>query len=181
MYSPNFNSDKFRKLMLNIADRSRDDPCFGDDKLSVTLYYCDFRAFAKLQRSITGASYTKSPQCPVPTEMMAERQALINEGIAKVEVERSSNNAWHRLIPVPTACELGNEFDGREIEIIDEVMQTIAPLSNTEAADLARDEFGWIMANEQERIPYESVWLVSKRDTDTWMLTQQRGIDTPEN
>ena len=169
MYSPKFSSGKFRMLMLHVADRSRDDRWFCDDKLSIILYYCDFRAFAKSQRSMTGASYAKSPQGPAPTEMLGERQALIDDGTIEVVIERDSDGGtWHRLLPVSTSCELGEEFNDSEIEIVDDVMQTIGPLPTKEAVDLACDEYGWIMAREQERIPYESVWLVSKRSTGIW-------------
>lgn len=45
---------RLRELMLFVADRCRGGRNFGVTKLNKILFYCDFSAFARLGKPITG-------------------------------------------------------------------------------------------------------------------------------
>ena len=170
MYTPEFSSEKFRELMLYIADQSRDDPWFGAVKLNKILYYCDFLAFARFHHPVTGASYVKMKAGPVPRELLSERRVLVDEGLATIETRSVFRYTQQRLAPVGKNIQLGMEFSPEECSIIDEVLKFLKPLSAKEASDMAHDEAGWILARDREIIPYETAWLVPVGDVEAWMI-----------
>ena len=172
MYQPQFDSEKFRELMLYVADQSRDDPWFGAVKLNKILYYCDFQAFAWLQKPITGATYTRLREGPAPRQLMRERQALLDEGLATIETQMVFRYTQQRLVPTRRGCELGNHFLDIEREVIDEVLEFLKPLTAKEVSDLSHDEVGWILAQDRERIPYETAWLPPISDVDAQMMAE---------
>lgn len=170
MYQPEFNSEKFRALMLYIADQSRDDPWFGVVKLNKILYYSDFLSFARHMKPITGASYLKMKAGPVPEELLSERRTVIDAGLAKIETRSVFRFTQQRLVPNATPVELGSQFDDHEIEIVDEVLSFMKSLTAKESSDMAHAEAGWILAHDREVIPYETAWLAPVSDVETWMM-----------
>lgn len=177
MYVPEFNSEKFRELMLYIADQSREDPWFGAVKLNKILYYCDFQAFARFHESITGAGYVKMKAGPVPRELRNERRALLEEGLATIEMRSVFRYTQQRLIPTRKNVQLGMQFSDDEHSIIDEVLEFLKPLSAKEASDMAHDETGWILARDRELIPYETAWLAPVSDVEAWMMADGDVVD----
>lgn len=55
-------TDKLEELMLYIAQQSKDDPDFDDDKMKAILFLSDFRAYAELGQSITDSTYIKESE-----------------------------------------------------------------------------------------------------------------------
>src|SRR4051794_2460574 len=47
-----FNRDKFRELILYIAEQTEDDPSFGDTLLNKVLYWSDFRGYSELGQPV---------------------------------------------------------------------------------------------------------------------------------
>ena len=170
VYQPEFNSEKFRALMLYIADQSRDDRWFGAVKLNKILYYCDFLSFARHMEPITGASYLKMKAGPVPEELLNERRTVVDAGLAKIETRSVFRYTQQRLVPHAASIELGSLFDAREIKIIDEVLSFMKPLTAKESSEMAHAEVGWILAGDREVIPYETAWLAPISDVETWMM-----------
>ena len=168
MYEPTFNSEKFRELVLYVADRSTDDPWFGAVKLNKILYYCDFLAYARFLRSMTGATYMKLSEGPVPSELLRERRALLDEGLAEMRYQRVFRYMQQRLVPVREGHELGHRFDDAERSIVAAVLDFFGPLSGREASDISHREMGWILAEDKEVIPYESALLINPDDYDFW-------------
>ena len=60
-----FNREKFKELILYICEKSKDDIHFDMKKLGVILWKCDFKAYAELGESLTGATYIKDPDDPI--------------------------------------------------------------------------------------------------------------------
>ncbi len=172
MYQPEFNSEKFRELMLYIADRSRDDPWFGAVKLNKLLYFCDFEAFVWFHESITGATYARLSEGPAPRELMRERKAIIDEGLATIETRRVFRYTQQRLEPTRAGHQLGNQFTNGERDLIDDVLEFLKPLTAKEVSELSHEEPGWILAKDRESIPYETAWLVPTGDVDAQMMAE---------
>ena len=172
MYQPQFNREKFRELMLYIADQSRDDPWFGAVKLNKILFYCDFQAFAWLHESITGATYVKLTEGPAPRQLMRERRTIVDEGFATIETKRVFRFTQQRLTPTKLGIMLGENFTDTEKEVVDDVLGFLEPLTAKEVSDLSHDEPGWILAREREVIPYETVWLTHSSDVEVAMMAE---------
>lgn len=71
-----FDADRFRALARYLASRGQADPAFGTAQLANLLYRCDFLAYAELGDSLTGASYTNSPEGPYPGPLDTELPRL---------------------------------------------------------------------------------------------------------
>ena len=74
-----FDSQKFKQLILYLAERSGDDPGFAATKLNKLMYFCDFEAYRQLGRSITGARYQKLPWGPAAVEFLPLQDELFKE------------------------------------------------------------------------------------------------------
>ena len=170
MYEPEFNREKFRELTLYIAWRSREDPWFGAVKLNKLLYYCDFIAFARFLEPITGATYVKYPEGPVPREMLRERRAWVSEGLAAIEKREVFRYTQHRLIPNNRYGVLPASFNENERSIVEEVLCAMSSMTAKEASDMSHEELGWLLAEERSDIPYETAWLVPKSDIELWSM-----------
>ena len=55
-----------KKLASYLTTKSESDPQFSPAKLNWLLFYCDFTAYRRLGRSITGCIYQKLPSGPAP-------------------------------------------------------------------------------------------------------------------
>ena len=154
-----FQEEKFRELILYIAERSAGDPRFGAVKLNKILYYSDFNAYRRLGASITGATYQKLPEGPAPREMLPQREILINDGRIEIEHRPYFNEVQQRI---NVRKKSNYEFSGEERAIVNEVIEFMGPMSGREASDYSHRELGWLLAELGEEIPYETAWLSSE-------------------
>ena len=170
MYKPKINRQKFRNLMLYLAHMSRRDPHFGAVKLNKLMYFCDFIAFFRLGEPITGAEYQRLPEGPAPVQMLPERDYLIEHEEARLEHRPYFRYVQQRLVPTSDddndVSRWTNKFGGAEIEIISEVLGAMWNLTAREASEISHREVGWILANPQEVIPYETAALVPVGDVE---------------
>ena len=168
MTHPSFNSEKFRELLLYVAHHSVRDPWFGAVKLNKILFYCDFIAFKRFLNPITGASYVKLPEGPAPRELLSERSALLDEGLADMEYRRVFRYMQQRLVATGDHEHLSNRFGDGERRVVEEVLEALRPLNGSEASELSHSEIGWILADDNTVIPYESALLMNPDDLDFW-------------
>ncbi len=168
MTHQSFNSEKFRELLLYVAYHSDDDPWFGAVKLNKILFYCDFLAFARFLQPITGATYVKLQEGPAPHELLAERRALLDEGLAEMEYRRVFRYMQQRIIPTGDHGSLSDRFSDGERRLITEVLRFLRPLNGREASEMSHGEVGWILADDRDVIPYESALLMNPDDLDFW-------------
>ncbi len=154
-----FNAEKFKKLVLYIAERCADDPTYGTIKLHTALYYADFAAYRMFGQPISGAVYEKYQAGPVARQLPAIRKELIESGAATF-VNRPHFLGGHRqFVPVNLSQSMREHFDERERELIDSIVDFFRGKSEREVSQFVRSEPGWAAADEQEAIPYESGWL----------------------
>ena len=160
--------------MLYLADLSRDDPFFGAVKLCKLLYYCDFRAFAVTGDSITGASYQKQPKGPVPIQFFAERDALVADGEALLKSEMLFHYIQHRLEPTQDCSGKAELFSGQELRIVHRVHDELKGMTANQVSDLSHKEPGWILTDDYEVIPYETVLILSPDNPEVLQDTAVR-------
>ena len=75
-----FNSGKFKELVLYLSQASGEDEGFGMVKLNKLLYRSDFEAFRLLGSSITGATYERQDYGPVARELLIALDELAKRG-----------------------------------------------------------------------------------------------------
>lgn len=149
------NDDKFRELLIFIAARSGKDPHFGAIKQNKLLFYCDFLAYLKLGRSITGQEYFALRQGPAPRygerirkEMVRDREiAIQNTGQTRTVALREPK---YKI------------FSSEEVALVTEVLQVYRASSGSELSEKSHKFTGWYLAKEKEPIPY-AVALVGNR------------------
>ena len=171
---PIFDAEKFKNLILFIAMECRNDERFGLMKLSKILYYCDFEAFRRLRRPITGATYVKMTNGPVPREIYDMRRALVAEGRARVEPRRVFDYNEQRLVPVVEGVELNEYFDDDEREIIGEIIDWLRLMNGSEVSKISHGEFGWRFGEFNQPISYDTS-LISRDDDPTlleWLMSR---------
>ena len=160
-YEPAFNAEKFRELLVYVARKCEADPTFGAIKLNKIFYYADFAAFRQKGEPITGATYYKASEGPAPREMLTERRALIDSGEAWIAEAPHFTGPQRRLIVAPGREPDCGLFAPGELRIVDEVTAFFRGKTEREASEYSRGENGWVLARDQENIPYETAYLSS--------------------
>lgn len=148
--------ERLRELMLFVAERCQDDPKFGVTKLNKILFYCDFLAFAKYGKSITGISYNKLSFGPVPTGAENMRRRMVQDEDIVVSSRGYSPFQAQRVVPRREANL--DFFSGHEIALVDGIIGVLAPASAKQVSELSHGK-AWEVVKDHERIPYEAALL----------------------
>jgi hypothetical protein len=168
-----FQRDKFRELIVYIAERTKDDPSFGDVKLNKALYWSDVYGYTNLGRPVTGAKYQKETWGPVAAALVPVRQELEAEGRLRVE-KRWVGSKWARVtVAVPPEADT-SLFTREELEIVDEVIRQMGGQTAVGVSgDSHRESVGWNLVEMGEEIPYSSS-LISKEAPSKETLARVR-------
>src|SRR6266702_6392009 len=160
-----FNEEKFRELVLYIAEQCERLPLFGATKLYDILYCSDFEMYRRTGHSITAATYVAMKYGPVPEQRDVIKDRMIREG----ELALRRRGTQKRYIALREADR--GQFTVDEICIVHEVIERF----KNDAADTVsersyQDSLGWLAAylegvavNNPVRIPYETVFVSNRR------------------
>jgi hypothetical protein len=170
------NHNKLAELILYISDRHETGERFGSVRLAKTLFYADFLFYAQKGRSITGETYVRKDQGPVPTHLLStcdrlqrERALLMEEGL----VDGSA-----RKIAIPTRPADLSAFTTEEIDIVDYVLDKLERVSGTAASELAHRFRAWELAEDGEEIPYETAFLSERKpNADDFAFARKLGSE----
>ncbi|NQW24142.1 MAG: SocA family protein [SAR202 cluster bacterium] len=151
-----FTEDKFKNLILYIAKKSKEDKRFGAIKLNKILYYADFDAYRRLGQSITGATYQRLDEGPAPRELVPVRERMIGESI---EIKKAPIGRYtqQRIVALVEPDE--SLFGEAELRIVDQVLEAMWPMNGKQVTALSHTEPGWIEAETQCDIEYETAWM----------------------
>jgi hypothetical protein len=154
-------AQRFRELVVYVAQQSQEDPRCGATKLNKILFYADFRAYETLGASISGQAYQKLENGPAPRRILPVVQELQNEG-ACVWDERSYYG--HPLNKLTALREPDlSVFKPEEIALVREVIEDLWDLNATEVSDLSHRFAGWQASDLKEEIPYNTVFVDDPR------------------
>ena len=128
---------KLRELIVYIAVKCQYDPHFGATWLNKALFYCDFSAFARLGKSITGAEYFALDQGPAPRRLLPVRIAMEEQG----DVALQKLTKQHRLVPLREP-DL-SIFTPQEIALVDSVLDQLRTLDADGVSELSHAFLGW--------------------------------------
>lgn len=155
-------TDRLRELIIYIASRSAYDQAFGVTKLNKLLWWSDTRAFGLHRRPITGASYVRLPQGPVPDGIDDLRDVMKRGGDIAIAPQEHFGRTQHRVVALRRANL--SAFSGEEIAIVDAVIQEH---SGQNATAVSRRSHGrmWEALPPGARMPYESVFISDAKPT----------------
>ena len=148
----------------DIAKRSEKDQSFGKVKLAKLLAFTDFYAIGQTGRSVTGVTYLKRPQGPVPQTFYEALDILSETGRARVDaVEVAGGHTQERVIALDDSSDVLSELDRY---FADEMMQALRRYNAAQLSDLAHRQFvGWRLVDMGEAIPYKTHHISPLRPT----------------
>lgn len=147
--------EKFKELIVLLADACADDDNFGDVRLSKLLFFADSLAYRHLGEPITGARYQRLPLGPAPRALLPVRAELEDEG--SVEVEYRGEPPRRRRVTVARRNVDRSLFSADELEIIGQVVRVLEGMTAGEVSELSHEESpGWQLADPNDDIPFEA-------------------------
>ncbi|HEY0783381.1 MAG TPA: Panacea domain-containing protein [Thermoanaerobaculia bacterium] len=149
--------EKFRELILYIAQQSEGDSTFGKTKLNKILFFCDFLSFRAYGESITGQRYFKLPFGPAPRALVPVVNELEQED-ACLWVRRSHFGLPQDKLVAKREARL-DVFSPQDIALSDFVLRQLRDNDASEVSALSHEFVGWQLAEDKEDIPYETIFL----------------------
>lgn len=154
---------RLRELMLFVAERCQYDPNFGVTKLNKILFYCDFFAFAKLGKPITGIPYNKLPYGPVPTAAESTRRQM--ERDEDIVITSGGRSSFHPQRMVPLRDANLTLFSGPEVALVDGIIEALSDSTGSQLRDLSHGK-AWQAVEMGQTIPYEAVFVSDEPYTE---------------
>ena len=171
-----FDRERFKELILYIADQSADDPRFGMSKLNKILYFADFKAFGIIGRSITGATYERRDGGPAPREMLAALREMEDIGEI-VRIERDYLNYRQKVVQALRPSQAHEVFEDREREIVSVILGELRTRDSDQVRVLSSLDHGWRLADRGEEVPYEWAYISDREPTPSELKLWRQDID----
>ncbi len=152
-----FDAKKFGELVVYIARRLPPEAALGRVKLAKLLMWSDFGAFARLGKSMTGATYEKWEHGHLPRELLiAQRDLEASERIRTEPVDYYGK----RLSQITATSDPDmSDFSEDELAVIEGAIRRYGHESASFLSELSHHEVGWRLAALHEAIPYATVFL----------------------
>lgn len=170
---PENGSDRFKELVLYIAQKSQDDPKYGAAKLAKLMFFIDFRAYAELGDSITGARYHRIERGPAPTRLLPVRKQMEADGEIKIRTVSRGGQRDQERVEALREPDI-DAFTEAQRTLIDAVIAQYRDMNGAQISAEAYRELGVQLAGDKEEIPYGTVYLSSATWTATDLQYAQR-------
>lgn len=153
---PCIKKDKFMQILLYILERCAGKPNVGETVLYKLLYFSDFNYYEIYEEMMSGATYRKLPNGPVPFKI----DAILDDMIAAGQLQRINTEYFNypqkRYLPLVKA-DL-TQLKGSEKEVIDNVIDLMSDWSATKISDYSHKDMPWMAAEINKPINYEHVF-----------------------
>lgn len=161
-YKPKFNADKFRELVLYLADRAiqTDESKYDGVKLQKLLWLTDMVAYGELGAPVTGATYIRKARGPVASEYYRALAELEKEKAAAPQKVKRDRREIERLVALKPADI--SKFTAEEIQIAEGALEMFAKLESPDISEWTHGLRGWRNSRFDEEIPYESIFLAEQ-------------------
>jgi hypothetical protein len=156
-----FKRNKFRELVVYIAEQTVDDPGFGDTHLNKVLYWSDFRAYSEMGDPLTGARFFKLPYGPAAKPLIGVRDELVAEGAVEVIEPPLGSKTARKTIPQRAANT--KVFSQSELRLVDEVIHKLKGRTAIAVSRRSHKEPGWKLVDMYEDIPYDAALIARDR------------------
>lgn len=152
------NEEKLAELILYISQKCATDPKFGAVKLNKILYLSDFLSFGHWGEAITAVEYQHLRKGPAPRRLVPVRDKLKEQG--KLVIQRLPLKGGNEQVRTVNLEEPNLKlFSGREIALVDSIIEDLWDLDAEQSSELSHRFVGWKMTKENESIPYGSIFL----------------------
>jgi hypothetical protein len=152
------DEDKLAELILYISQKCATDPKFGATKLNKLLYLADFLSFGNWGEPITGVEYQHLRLGPAPRRLVPVREALQSAG--KLVVQSLPLKGGKKQTRTVNLTDPNLKlFSGREIALVDSVIEDLWDMDADESSEFSHRFVGWKMTKEGDNIPYGSIFI----------------------
>ncbi len=153
---PHKNLKKFKEVLLYILNKVGAKPNIGETVLYKLLFYIDFDYYERYEEQLIGATYIKNHFGPTPKEFVKIVEKMENDGELIRVKDKYFSHPQTKYLPL-------REPDlsivtGREIELIDEVINKLSDMNAAQISDYSHHDVPWLTTDEGKVIPYESVF-----------------------
>lgn len=153
---PQKNLKKFKEVLLYILNKVGAKPNIGETVLYKILFYIDFDYYERYEEQLIGATYIKNHFGPTPKEFV--------KIVEKMEKDKELMRVKDKYFSHPQTKYLPlrepdlSVVSGREIELIDEVLNKLSDMNANQISEYSHSDVPWLTTDEGKVIPYESVF-----------------------
>lgn len=135
-----YNSDKFKAMIHYIISRCESWDNFALYKL---LYFSDFDCYEKYEQPLSGETYIRKTEGPVPSHFRKSIEELVGDG----KIEECPKDQYFSLAEPDLSL-----LSLNEIQVIDDV------ISHFKQSRHSHGDIPWRLANDGEPLNYEAVF-----------------------
>jgi len=153
---PQKNLAKFKEVLLYVLGRVGAKPNVGETVLYKLLYFIDFDYYESYEEQLIGATYKKNAYGPTPLEFRKVAERMIESG----ELQKLPNKffGYPQTKYLPLRRPDLSLLNGREIEVIDRVLDRLSDMSAGQISEYSHHDVPWLSTDEGGVISYEAVF-----------------------
>ncbi len=158
-YKIEFNTEKFKHLLLYIIQKCGSKPNVGETVLYKLLYFCDFDFFELNEKPLSGMPYKRLQYGPIPDQ--STYNPIIQKMIEDGEIQRMINPYIKGTIQTKYLAFIEpniNIFTSKEIETINKVINRLSDMSARQIENHVHNDYPWKIHKDGEIIDYGSVF-----------------------
>ncbi len=142
-----FSKNKLKNLILLLSEKG-----ILKTKLLKEIFYCDFLAYKKLAKSITGLEYYKFKFGPVPSDY----EKIINDLIKNntIELNIKIENDYEYILINGKEQSDTSIFPENELAIIKQVIEVFKNYNSKKIVDFSHEEKAFLETNYNDKISY---------------------------
>lgn len=157
-----YNKQKFRELIVYIADKCGKDETFGRVKLNKLLFFIDQRCLAELGSPATGATYKRRDFGPTPNEGLPVFAELAqDESLLHTEEQVPPRGNIQHVYKALRSANL-EFFSEAEVALFDAVIKENWGKTGYDISNESHELPCWIHAEDGEVIPYGAMLLAAE-------------------
>lgn len=150
---PKLQLDKFIQVLLYVLERCAGKPNVGETVLNKLLYFADFNYYEIYEEQMTGATYRKLPFGPVPQEIDAILQRMVdNEQVQRI---KSDYHGFPQTRYLPLQKPDLQLLKASEKDVIDHVIDQMSDWSAAHISEWSHKDLPWRVTKEGQTISYE--------------------------
>ncbi len=153
---PKLNKEKFKQVLLYILEKCGAKPNVGETVIYKLLYFTDFNFYELYEGYLTGEVYRKISYGPAPCHF----KEIVDEMIKKGELKKITTEYFGKTQKkyIPQAKPDLGKLNGRELEVIDGVIERLSSMNALAIEDHSHSDIPWQVTDDKKIIDYETVF-----------------------
>jgi uncharacterized phage-associated protein len=150
------NKEKMKEAIHYIISKCDYKKSFGRVVLYKLLYFSDFNYYELYEESLTGETYIRRDNGPVPNDFEIIKKELISE--KKITEEKEIVITYPKYHYTSKKAPIINFLTFEEIAVIDDVINNLSDMNASQISDYSHGDMPWQATKDKEVINYEYVF-----------------------